>query len=186
MIKPKTKTKTGTETTVSSQIKRLAAKSMKRPRYIEELKEEDEDSHDEEWKREKKDKEEKNCVHDQIMKQRELEMNEEVKVNRSNANRSHVTSAKNYPKTSKRKRAKQSISTGAFTTMSIVAETSSNFNDDEEKTIIKEQQRLEQLAVQEREDRELALKLQARFNAMERIAGRTRRRAARISSPLLN
>lgn len=41
--------------------------------------------------------------------------------------------------------------------------------------IIKEQERMERLVIQEKEDFELAQRLQAKFNEMERIAGRTRR-----------
>lgn len=41
--------------------------------------------------------------------------------------------------------------------------------------VIEEQQRIEQLLLQEREDFELARRLQAEYDEMERIAGRTRR-----------
>lgn len=41
--------------------------------------------------------------------------------------------------------------------------------------IIKEQERMERLVIQEKEDFELARRLQAKFDEMERIAGRTRR-----------
>ncbi|XP_076246962.1 uncharacterized protein LOC143186955 [Calliopsis andreniformis] len=41
--------------------------------------------------------------------------------------------------------------------------------------IIKEQERMERLVIQEKEDFELAQRLQAKFDEMERIAGRTRR-----------
>jgi len=41
--------------------------------------------------------------------------------------------------------------------------------------VIEEQQRIERLLLQEREDFELAQRLQAQFDEMERIAGRTRR-----------
>ncbi|XP_058800407.1 titin-like [Phymastichus coffea] len=52
--------------------------------------------------------------------------------------------------------------------------------------IIKEQERLERLAAQEREDRELALRLQAQFDAMERTPVRTRRGVAnRVMTPVL-
>jgi hypothetical protein len=46
------------------------------------------------------------------------------------------------------------------------------FSDEE---MIEEQQRIERLLLQEREDFELAQRLQAQFDEMERIAGRTRR-----------
>ncbi|KAL6255193.1 hypothetical protein P5V15_013531 [Pogonomyrmex californicus] len=46
------------------------------------------------------------------------------------------------------------------------------FSDEE---VIEEQQRIERLLLQEREDFELARRLQAQFDEMERIAGRTRR-----------
>lgn len=48
-----------------------------------------------------------------------------------------------------------------------------NVLSDEE--IIKEQERMERLVIQEKEDFELALRLQAKFDEMEGIAGRTRR-----------
>ncbi|XP_033325935.2 uncharacterized protein LOC117220260 [Megalopta genalis] len=48
-----------------------------------------------------------------------------------------------------------------------------NVLSDEE--IIKEQERMERLVIQEKEDFELAQRLQAKFDEMERIAGRTRR-----------
>ncbi|XP_011496974.1 PREDICTED: uncharacterized protein LOC105361480 [Ceratosolen solmsi marchali] len=190
-MKPKTKTKMRTVTTVTSQIKRLTAKSIKRRKYTEDSEEEAneverEEEEDNEVEREEEENEEENIILDGIQKQKQMNMNEKVELNRFNVNCSYLTSSKNYCKNSKQKKIKKSISTAAATTMTIVAKTSPNSNDDEEKEIIKEQQRLEQLAVQEREDRELAFKLQARFNAMERIAGRTRRGAARIPNPLLN
>lgn len=46
------------------------------------------------------------------------------------------------------------------------------FSDDE---VIEEQQRMERLLLQERQDFELARRLQAKYDDMERIAGRTRR-----------
>ena len=48
-----------------------------------------------------------------------------------------------------------------------------NVLSDEE--IIKEQERMERLVIQEKEDFELAQRLQAKFDEMEGIAGRTRR-----------
>ncbi|XP_034189457.1 uncharacterized protein LOC117608440 [Osmia lignaria lignaria] len=48
--------------------------------------------------------------------------------------------------------------------------------------IIKEQERMERLVIQEKEDFELALRLQAKFDEMERIAGRTRRSKKAIES----
>ncbi|XP_012284978.1 titin homolog [Orussus abietinus] len=43
-----------------------------------------------------------------------------------------------------------------------------------EEDVIKEQERIERLVLQEKQDFELAQRLQAKFNEMERIAGRTR------------
>lgn len=48
--------------------------------------------------------------------------------------------------------------------------------------VIEEQQRIERLLLQEREDFELACRLQAQFDEMERIAGRTRRSRQVIES----
>ncbi|XP_003706932.1 uncharacterized protein LOC100878201 isoform X2 [Megachile rotundata] len=48
--------------------------------------------------------------------------------------------------------------------------------------IVKEQERMERLVIQEKEDFELALRLQAKFDEMERIAGRTRRSRKAIES----
>ncbi|XP_015438355.1 PREDICTED: uncharacterized protein LOC107193427 [Dufourea novaeangliae] len=48
--------------------------------------------------------------------------------------------------------------------------------------IIKEQERMERLVIQEKEDFELAQRLQAKFDEMERIAGRTRRSRKAIES----
>lgn len=48
--------------------------------------------------------------------------------------------------------------------------------------IIEEQQRIERLLLQEREDFELARRLQAQYDEMERIAGRTRRSRKAIES----
>ncbi|XP_054015300.1 uncharacterized protein LOC128896118 [Hylaeus anthracinus] len=48
--------------------------------------------------------------------------------------------------------------------------------------IIKEQERMERLVIQEKEDFELAQRLQAKFDEMERIAGRTRRSKKAIES----
>lgn len=55
-----------------------------------------------------------------------------------------------------------------------------NVLSDEE--IIKEQERMERLVIQEKEDFELAQRLQAKFDEMERIAGRTRRSKKAIES----
>ncbi|KOC70761.1 E3 ubiquitin-protein ligase RNF168 [Habropoda laboriosa] len=55
-----------------------------------------------------------------------------------------------------------------------------NVLSDEE--IIKEQERMERLVIQEKEDFELARRLQAKFDEMERIAGRTRRSKKAIES----
>ena len=52
-------------------------------------------------------------------------------------------------------------------------------------SVIREQERLERQAEQERADRELALKLQATFNAMEPVGTRTRRGNTQII-PALN
>ncbi|XP_076638772.1 uncharacterized protein LOC143350578 [Colletes latitarsis] len=48
--------------------------------------------------------------------------------------------------------------------------------------IVKEQERMERLVIQEKEDFELAQRLQAKFDEMERIAGRTRRSKKAIES----
>ncbi|XP_031848275.1 uncharacterized protein LOC116433853 isoform X2 [Nomia melanderi] len=61
-----------------------------------------------------------------------------------------------------------------------VINTGRNVLSDEE--IIKEQERMERLVIQEREDFELAQRLQAKFDEMERIAGRTRRSRRAIES----
>lgn len=55
-----------------------------------------------------------------------------------------------------------------------------NILSDEE--IIKEQERMERLVIQEKEDFELAQRLQAKFDEMEGIAGRTRRSRRAIES----
>ncbi|KAK1126615.1 hypothetical protein K0M31_004242 [Melipona bicolor] len=55
-----------------------------------------------------------------------------------------------------------------------------NVLSDEE--IIKEQERMERLVIQEKEDFELAVRLQAKFDEMEGIAGRTRRSRRAIES----
>ncbi|XP_071857873.1 uncharacterized protein [Bombus fervidus] len=64
------------------------------------------------------------------------------------------------------------------TETSIIVE--KNVLSDEE--IIKEQERLERLVIQEKEDFELAQRLQAKFDEMEGIAGRTRRSRRAIES----
>lgn len=64
------------------------------------------------------------------------------------------------------------------TETSIIVE--KNVLSDEE--IIKEQERMERLVIQEKEDFELAQRLQAKFDEMEGIAGRTRRSRRAIES----
>ncbi|XP_076662246.1 uncharacterized protein LOC143365710 [Halictus rubicundus] len=59
------------------------------------------------------------------------------------------------------------------TTTEVEMSTERNVLSDE--LIVKEQERMERLVIQEREDFELAQRLQAKFDEMERIAGRTRR-----------
>ncbi|KAG7199485.1 hypothetical protein KM043_014107 [Ampulex compressa] len=55
-------------------------------------------------------------------------------------------------------------------------------NSPSDEDIIKEQERIERLVLQEKEDFELARRLQAKFDEMERIAGRTRRSRRAIES----
>ena len=188
VVQPKVKTKKIVKvTTVTSQIKRLAARSSKRPRYTEDSESEEE-----------------------LEEQRQLEANEEAELDRSNPN---ITPSPTVPSpmptpppakkarkvaksTAKSKSKKQKTSKEVeqpplpspeevTTTKKNNHVTTSNAPKEDEE-VIQEQERLERLAAQEREDRELALKLQAQFNAMERIAGRTRRGAARVPSPLLS
>lgn len=52
-------------------------------------------------------------------------------------------------------------------------------HDDLDEDVIKEQQKIEQLVIQEREDFELACRLQAKFDVVEQIARRTTRRSTR-------
>ncbi|XP_017882047.1 uncharacterized protein LOC108626104 [Ceratina calcarata] len=61
--------------------------------------------------------------------------------------------------------------------------TTGNTLSDEE--IIKEQERMERLVIQEKEDFELARRLQAKFDEMQRIAGRTRRSRRAIESEMV-
>ncbi|KAJ8687164.1 hypothetical protein QAD02_022958 [Eretmocerus hayati] len=158
------------ETTVTSQIKKLAARSSKRPRYTEDSESEDE-SNKQPSEEPSEYKQQKDGVSEE---QRKLEANEVAELDRSATEMCTPSPPKRSRKASKpTKRTKK-------------PEEHMESEELDEAAIIEEQQRLERLAAQEREDLEIAKLLQARFEAMERVAGRTRRgAAARVPSPLL-
>lgn len=239
-IKPKVRTKIEKVIPLTSQIKRLAARSSKKPRYTE-----DSESEEEYFERRR------------LEEQLKLEASEAAELQRSLANmitpppatikKSSKSSKSKKPKPSKkkttpvvdnihteiedvktvieeapkvRKTSKDRASKRPVTKMQedsesdeedasssppkkprkpatknkkpkqnkkkVIPVKKSKKTDIDEADAIREQERLEQLAIQERKDLELALKLQEQFNAMERIAGRTRRGAtARPASPVL-
>lgn len=143
----KAKTKTPKTTTITSQIKRLAARSSKRPRYTEDSESEPED----------------------IVEPMVEQPPPPEPVKQPEPEKPAVSSPS--PRKKPRKNAKP-------------RRNKPKSPDDD--VIVKEQERLERVAAQEREDRELALQLQAQFDAMERAPVRTRRGAANSqATPLL-
>ncbi|OXU22109.1 hypothetical protein TSAR_000661 [Trichomalopsis sarcophagae] len=190
----KQKPKVEKVTSVTSQIKKLAARSAKRPRYTEDTESEDEDRIIDQQRQSQLSEE-----------QRQLEENEGAELDKSNLDRSPTPPALPSPPKKSRKSAKTTTkSRGKSKSKSkskkqskaaepvlpapspTLLESSLNVSEEiDDDAALQEQARLERLAAQEREDRELALKLQAEFTALERVAGRTRRGSARAPSPLI-
>lgn len=172
----------------------MAARSAKRPRYTEDTESEDEDRIIDQQRQSQASEE-----------QRQLEENEVAELDRSNpelspsppvlpsppkkSRKSAKTSTKTKGKSkskSKSKKPKNDAESVLPAPSTTPAESSLNVREEiDDDAVLLEQERLESLAAQEREDREIALKLQAQFEAMERVAGRTRRGAARAPSPLI-
>ncbi|XP_043255229.1 E3 ubiquitin-protein ligase RNF169-like [Colletes gigas] len=98
---------------------------------------------------------------------------------KSRRGNSSSANSDNYNSSESCSEAQECVSENNNTTELVMSTEKGALSDEE---IVKEQERMERLVIQEKEDFELAQRLQAKFDEMERIAGRTRRSKKAIES----